>query len=167
MQTFITHASTDFTLTAQELDSKRLHKNALEAWQLMLANFQLAPDGSQRVQRGWMNHPATIMWRGYGPVLLAYIEAMVTTWEARGYKSTVYEKASRTFEQALKLGRPMSEEYPPWMVDEAWFEALASSHRTALLVKNYSWYSQFNWPEDTGVAPLEYTYVWGTVKPTE
>jgi hypothetical protein len=46
------------------------------------------------------------------------------------------------------------------MLDREAFEAISSSHRQALLVKNYGWYSQFDWPEDYGSKPDTYEYVW-------
>jgi hypothetical protein len=49
---------------------------------------------------------------------------------------------------------------PSWVTDQELYEKIASTHRQALLVKDYAWYSQFDWPEDTGVAPTEYDYIW-------
>ena len=67
----------------------------------------------------------------------------------------------RTYDRAVELERVSTDYiFPPWMTDQQYFSKLCSTHRTALLCKNYDWYSQFNWSEDTGVAPLTYEYVW-------
>jgi hypothetical protein len=89
MQTFITHADTNFSLTAQELDNKRLNKQALEAWQIMMTNLKLDPEGNHREPKGWYNHPAVKLWRGHESVLFEYICAMTMEWVRRGFKTTI------------------------------------------------------------------------------
>lgn len=164
MQTFLTHPTTDFSQTAVTLDNKRLNKNALEAWQIMMTNLQLDPQGNFRQPKGWYNHPATKMWRGHEITLLRYIQAMAEEWVARGFKTTILDKARATVERALELGLIESATQPTWMQDHDHFERIAESHRKALLVKNYEWYSQFNWREDTGAPEADYEYVWGEIK---
>jgi hypothetical protein len=87
---------------------------------------------------------------------------MVMEWEKRGYKSTIGTKTLITYIQAVKLGRITREShrYPAWMRDRDLFGQIASSHRMALLNKDYEWYSQFGWPEDTGARPDSYDYIW-------
>jgi hypothetical protein len=51
-------------------------------------------------------------------------------------------------------------EQPAWASDPTFLDRFTSSHRTALLAKNYDWYKQFNWPEDTNSAPTTYEYIW-------
>lgn len=160
MQTFLTDPTEDFTHTASVLDNKRLNKQALEAWQIMMTNLQLDPQGNFRQPKGWYNHPATKMWRGHEITLLRYIKAMTDEWVARGYKTTILDKAQATVERALDLGLIDSTEHPHWMQDKNYYAQIASSHRKALLVKNYEWYSQFGWSEDTGRPETEYEYVW-------
>jgi hypothetical protein len=164
MQTFITatfhnHA---FAQTAQQLDNKRLNKQALEAWQIMMTNLKLDPEGNHREPKGWYNHPATKMWRGHEIVLGQYIDWMCGEWRERGFKTTIDTKANATLDRARDLGLLTGNQYSiPWIDDAARFEAIASSHRTALLCKNYEWYSQFDWSEDPGHEPEGYEYVWG------
>ena len=163
MQTFLPIATTNFLEIARVLDNKRLNKQALEAWQILLTNLKLDPAGGYREPKGWYNHPATKMWRGHESALLNYIGAMVTEWKFRGYKSTIFDKAERTFDRALELDlvtdiHPVLN--PPWMDEQDKYEAIASTHRLALLVKEYEWYSQFGWAEDTGTAPSTYEYIW-------
>lgn len=57
MQTFLPHTDS-FEHIAQELDNKRLNKQVLEAWQLMLVLTSLDPRGEHRDPKGWRNHPA-------------------------------------------------------------------------------------------------------------
>jgi hypothetical protein len=153
----------DWSDVAKTLDNKRLHKQALEGWQIMLVLLELDPDGNHREPRGWVNHPAVKMWRGSEHELLMYVLSMVTEWRHRGYKSTLNEKALHTFARGVAIGKTSSKNpVPKWMRDPVKFEAIASSHRKALLAKNYEWYSQFGWAEDTGSAPASYEYIWET-----
>jgi hypothetical protein len=160
MQTFVPLiGSAD---TAKVLDRARLNKQALEGWQILMNLVQLDPQGNHRISKGWSNHPAVRMWRGHEGALTVYIVQMVMEWEKRGYKSTIAKKAVTTYIQAVKLGRITQESHrlPKWMKDKELFAHISSSHRMALLNKDYEWYSQFNWPEDTGARPESYDYVW-------
>ena len=160
MQTFVPlFGSAD---TAQVLDRARLNKQALEGWQILMNLVQLDPQGNHRVSKGWSNHPAVKMWRGHEGALVSYILKMVMEWEKRGYKSTIGQKTLQTYIQAVKLGRITAEShrYPIWMRDKDLFNQISSSHRMALLNKDYEWYSQFGWPEDIGKRPDTYTYIW-------
>jgi hypothetical protein len=154
MQTFIPIASLDFTKSAAVLDNKRLHKQALEAWQILMNLLQVDPDNNPRIPKGWSNHPAVKMWKGHETALYLYIQCMVSEWKHRGYKTTIGVKAHKTYVYNLHKIAPST--------DPEWIDSIASSHRMALLTKNYKHYSQFSWPEDTGIAPTEYEYVWPT-----
>lgn len=162
MQTFLTHSHGDFFgRTARTLDNKRLNKQALEAWQIMMTNLKLDPAGNHREPRGWFNHPATKMWRGHEIVLGDYINAMCDEWRSRGFKTTIGDKAVQTLNQAHALGRLTSADAPSWLLNAGKFSKICSSHRVALLCKNYDWYTKFGWSEDSGIAPDGYDYVWG------
>lgn len=160
MQSFL--VSTDsFEATAAALDNKRLHKQTLEAWQCLLTMCKLDPDGNDREPKGWSSHPVVKMWRGHETLLVSYISATYFEWRSRGYKSTLLDKTFRTYDKAVDLGRISSElTVPSWIQDTEYFERLCSTHRVALLNKNYDWYSQFNWAEDTGTKPEGYEYLW-------
>lgn len=161
MQTFLPIATHKFDEVARVLDNKRLNKQALEGWQIMLTLLELDPNGEHRTPKGWVNHPAVKMWRDHETTLFVYVMAMVREWKARGYKSTIGDKAGATLDRAWQLGLVGTlGTTPDWMEDTEKYEAIASSHRRALLVKDYEWYSQFGWPEDTGTAPESYEYVW-------
>jgi len=144
---------------ARQLDNKRLFKQALEGWQILMNLTELDPQGNYRKPAGWSSHPAVKMWRGSELVLYFYIQAMINEWKARGFKTTLAVKTLSTAMKAKdndKLGKAI----PSWMRDQEMFDAMATSHRQALLFKHYEHYNQFNWPEDRGVAPESYDYVW-------
>ena len=160
MQTFVPLV-TSFADTAKVLDNKRLNKQALEGWQILMTLLELDPQGNERIPKGWVSHPAVKMWRGHEVVLHDYIQEMVKEWKGRGFNSTIGDKAHATMQVALALGKlDHTAELPAWMSDKQLFQEITASHRIALLTKDYDWYSQFQWPEDTGVAPTEYTYIW-------
>lgn len=161
MQTFLPLATNNFDEVARVLDNKRLNKQALEGWQIMMTLLELDPNGERRIPKGWVNHPAVKMWRDHESTLFSYVMAMVKEWQARGYQSTIGDKAGATLSRAWQLGMVgQLGSIPNWMQDQEKYEEIASSHRRALLVKDYEWYSQFGWPEDTGTAPESYEYVW-------
>jgi hypothetical protein len=159
MQTFFTTTGS-VTEHAQYLDNKRLHKQALEAWQILMTLTELDPEGNYREPKGWKHHPAVIMWAGREYALTQYAISMVDEWERRGFKSSLRFKILRTWMKYVG-NRHADINYgsPKWMHPEV-FPDIVTTHRQALLVKNYSWYSQWNWQEDIGVEPTEYTYLW-------
>ena len=63
MQTFL--PDPDFERTARILDDRRLGKQRVEVLQILNA--------MHRTSGGWVNHPATRMWRGFEPALVAYL----------------------------------------------------------------------------------------------
>jgi hypothetical protein len=144
---------------ARQLDNKRLFKQALEGWQILMNLTELDPQGNYRKPAGWSNHPAVKMWRGSELLLFFYIMAMLREWKSRGFKTTLENKVIDTV-TAANLDYKLGNKTPEWMRNQKLFEKIVSSHRQALLNKNYEHYNQFNWPEDTGVAPTHYDYVW-------
>ena len=144
---------------ARQLDNKRLFKQALEGWQILMNLTELDPQTNYRKPAGWSSHPAVKMWRGSELVLYFYIQAMINEWKARGFKTTLADKALLTIIKAKEDGKA-GNLIPAWMRDQKMFDAMAASHRKALLSKHYEHYNQFNWPEDKGFAPESYDYVW-------
>jgi hypothetical protein len=160
MQTFVP-VTDSFEDIAKVLDRQRLNKQALEGWQILMTLLELDPQGNHRIPRGWVNHPAVKMWRGHEVALHNYIQAMVDEWKRRGYKSTIGDKAKATIMQAVKSGLlDGTSTNPDWLANMDQFKKIASSHRTALLSKDYEWYSQFGWKEDLGFRPETYEYIW-------
>jgi len=160
MQTFLPLTSNAADI-AKVLDNKRLNKQALEGWQILMTLLELDPDGNHRTPKGWYNHPAVKMWRGHEMALFMYINAMVQEWLDRGFKSTIGTKAWNTIQVAISKNLITDEiTSPTWLENKQLFEQIAASHRLALLNKDYEWYSQFGWPEDTGTKPETYEYLW-------
>jgi hypothetical protein len=136
MQTFL--PVPDFGETARILDDARLGKQRVEAFQIVRTL-----DG---VTKGWRNHPAVRMWRGYEPALIEYGLVICTEWDRRGYADTVRGKLA----EHLRDSRgPIV--LPPWIGDDG----LHASHRSNLLRKEPEFYGRYGWPE-----PPDLPYVW-------
>jgi hypothetical protein len=129
MQTFLPYP--DFQKSASVLDWRRLGKQRVEAFQILKT--------LETGRKGWANHPAVQMWYGYNQALGLYMNTMILEWIKRGYKNTMW---------FAEVSRPRM---PPWIGSEQFH----SSHRSNLLRKDFSYYSQFNWPE-----PANLAYVW-------
>ena len=154
VNTFIPYP--DFVKSAKALDYRRLGKQRVEAWQILRALMGIS--------QGWRNHPAAKMWEGHEKALALYATTMCDEWLRRGYKSTMIPKIEGTLVRALELGRISDElTFPYWFKDKDTYEQIASTHRIALLRKEYEWYSQFGWPEDKGYRPEYYQYLWPDV----
>lgn len=133
MQTFLPYAG--FSKSAQALDYRRLGKQRVEAKQIL---DNLRGHGS----KGWRNHPAVKMWRGYENALAFYGACMTNEWVSRGYKNTL----EWTYSFPIIM--------PGWL---CWGDGslICISHRSNLLRKNREYYSQFGWSE-----PDNLEYVW-------
>lgn len=135
MQTFLPYPS--FVESAKVLDMKRLGKQRVECKQILLA--------LKGISKGWANHPATKMWRGYESSLAEYGMCICEEWLSRGYKDSLLP----VFEQWLARGHHPFK--PPWFGDEEFHR----SHRSNLLRKMPEHYGQF-WPDERNDLP----YVW-------
>lgn len=130
MQTFLPYQ--DFKLSAECLDNKRLGKQRVEVWQIYLALTQ--------ENYGWKNHPIVKMWKGYENSLIEYGLNICKEWIKRGFKDNMAEKfLTIKTDFVNKITK-----YPLWLGKKE----IHSSHRAALLFKNYEWYKQFNWKEE-------------------
>ena len=131
MQTFLPYSS--FEQSAQVLDWRRLGKQRVEGMQIINAI-------NNPTQKGWVNHPATVMWRPYVEALKLYTNTIIEEWIQRGYNNNmeIYDIH----------GTP---NMPHWLGKESFH----SSHRANLLRKDYEYYSQFGWKENP-----ESPYVW-------
>lgn len=137
MQTFLPYPN--FTDSVQTLDRQRLGKQRVETLQIMSALLT----GS-----GWVNHPATKMWRGYEAGLLEYQRETVIEWLERGYKDTCWEK---TYDLFLSNLPRRSGFEPPWLGDRDFH----ISHQSNLLRKDPQHYG----PYFPGV-PDDLPYIW-------
>ena len=141
MQTFIPYP--DFQSSASVLDRQRLGKQRVETLQILNALAGLS--------KGWVNHPATKMWRGHETALVQYGIAICQEWQMRGYKDSCEEKiwnVSKNFRPNRGFAL-----LPPW-----WGSDLVhDSHKSNLLRKNPEWYSHYNWN-----VPDDLPYEWPT-----
>ena len=137
MQTFV--PSTSLIECAKILDNKRLGKQRVETLQILNALY----GGS----KGWVNHPATRMWRDYIPVLVLYGIVICDEWISRGYKDTCRDKILKYHDV---YDDKMTIVSPKW-----WGSNIHSSHRSALLHKNFKFYSRYSWDEKPKL-----DYVW-------
>jgi hypothetical protein len=138
MQTFLPYIS--FTNTATVLDYRRLGKQRVETKQILQV---LDPSYNKR---GWINHPAVRMWRGYEWALAEYGKTICREWIRRGYKDSLLP----WFEQEQIKHLNKRNIFPPWMNGQ--FER---SHRSNLLRKQPDHYRKF-WPKLRDDLP----YVW-------
>lgn len=138
MQTFLPYP--DFVDSAKVLDVRRLGKQRVEASQII--DILLGrPAKNNRPRRGWLNHPAVKMWRGFENSLKLYHNVVISEWIIRGYRNNM------PFEN---IEGPIVD--PFWLGDVVFHRA----HRSQLLFKNNAHYSQFNWIEKPG----QFAYYW-------
>ena len=138
MQTFLPHES--FRDSLRCLDYRRLGKQRVEAMQLINAISGIPSKGG-KPYKGWINHPAAVMWRGYLDALKWYHNLAIEEWVRRGYNNTM---------------RPMvynciTMEFPHWLGDEEFH----ASHRSNLLRKDPEFYGVYGWKESDGLE-----YIW-------
>lgn len=122
MQTFLPYE--DFKFSAQCLDNLRVGKQRVEAWQILNALRGLS--------KGWVNHPATVMWRGYEQALIHYGMVMCGEWEERG-------KVDNMFGRFEELFVDFNYERPWWL---GW-DKFHISHRSNLYRKDPVHYAEF------------------------
>lgn len=139
MQTFLPSPSYDES--ARVLDNKRLGKQRVETKQILLA--------LPKTEGGWINHPATKMWRGHEISLCQYGLAMCWEWQRRGYKDSLYDFFAAALAQYEEDGRTFLP--PPWLGEDE----VHASHRSNLLRKDREFYSQYGWAESDDLP-----YVW-------
>ena len=135
MQTFLPYKT--FSQSVLCLDYRRLGKQRVEAFQILNA---LAGKS-----KGWVNHPATKMWRGYEAALRFYKDLCIEEWIRRGYKNTM--KVDEAYGAILM---------PHWLGNEKFH----SSHRSNLLKKDADYYGRYNWKESDDLP-----YYWPEQRP--
>lgn len=114
---------------------------------------QIWREGLTLIRGGWKNHPASKMWRGFEYQLGLYLLAGCRVLTERGKAYPEIEAKIRMEMKKFPKCLP-----PPWFGEDR----LHASHRAALLYKNFTWYSQFNWKEfpDTPNQFGSLNYVW-------
>lgn len=137
MQTFLPFPS--FKESAQCLDTQRLGKQLVEAWQILMTNerirdHQLIYGEFSSSKAVWRNHPAVAMWRNYESLLAVYGAAMCEEWKRRGYKDSLEEKFLIVMNKHEWL-------IPPWISNEELLFKLNASHQSVLLAKDPEHYA--------------------------
>lgn len=131
MQTFLPFPC--FTKSAKCLDRQRLGKQRVECMQIAKALVGET--------KGWVNHPATKMWRNNIGSLCKYWDAILFEWKSRGYKdNTIYELDRILTQYNIEDLSP-----PNWLGDTMFH----LSHQSNLLRKNREHYIKyFNVPDN-------------------
>lgn len=80
VNTFMAYPS----LTLKWLDTRRLGKQRVEAFQIIRA---IEGVGKSSKSSSWRNHPATYMWQNHCTHLKVYYNACLAEWEARGFRN--------------------------------------------------------------------------------
>lgn len=145
MQTFLPYS--DFTQSLMALDTKRHGKQRVEAFQLLRAlgnstDVDLSDVDLTKPAKGWVNHPAAKMWRGYEAALALYHDVSILTWIEKGYNNAMRLRSVVHAESVVM---------PPWMGDAD----LHASHRSNLLRKDPIHYGEFLWEEGPDLP-----YIW-------
>lgn len=154
MQTFLPYP--DLERSAFSLDRMRLGKQRVETLQIMqvLLGVRFDKETGEIVTfepRGWVNHPAVKMWRGYEVGLLRYQKAVCDEWVGRGHADTCLDKTTRLVEYVMGPVDLESAEMPPWYGDPE----LHLSHRSNLVRKAEEFYLK-----EFGPTPGDLEYVW-------
>ena len=132
MQTFLPYS--DFVISAQCLDWRRLGKQRVEADQIL--NIIL---GKAKTD-AWKNHPAIKMWAGFSESLKQYRNTIILEWVARGYKNNMPILPMTSY--LIK---------PSWLGNYEFH----ASHRSNLLRKDKNYYSKYDWKETDDLP-----YIW-------
>jgi hypothetical protein len=146
MQTFAPEGRL-IDLGFQTLDYKRLGKQRVEAWQILNVLRGVDNDGNPKEHKGWVNHPATLMWEGNIGALAFYGLRCCVEWKNRGYKDTMYDRFFDVLRKQMQWGDHC---VLPTFLDE-----IALSHKSNLIRKFPEHYQPL-WPDVEADLP----YVW-------
>jgi hypothetical protein len=145
VNTFLPYA--DFQKTARTLDYKRLGKQRVEAHQIINILESKNKITDIHKTRGWQNHPATLMWKGYLPYLKQYYNAIVEEWIRRGYVNNMPLYTKKQINTTKS---------PPWWLG---FKPLHYAYQASLLRKNKTYYSKY-FSQEKLKKYMKYSYVW-------
>jgi len=153
VQTFLPYA--DFARSAASLDDKRLGKQRVETYQvlLQLCGIRMVDFPEWEPRMGGWRHPVMRMWAGHELSLLAYQDATCGEWEARGFQDTCRDKSHLAVD--LVRQSDWSTEPPPWLGRES----LHMTHRSNLVWKDPAFYGQ-RFPDDLPEHPTVEAEYW-------
>jgi hypothetical protein len=128
MQTFLPYSN--IKKSVECLDNKRLGKQRVEAKQII--NLVIARNSKEFYKedgklRGFINHPAVLMWEYNIEALMYYHNCCINAWIMRGFKNTMQW-----------YNFPENFEYPKWLGNETFH----LSHKSNLLRKDPIYYGK-------------------------
>lgn len=138
MQTFIT--AIGFRESAENLDSQRLNKQKVEAFQIYNAATGWRRDTSGKVigpAKGWINHPAVKLWKGYEYSLCTYGIYICDECEKRGIADNA---GIKEFFFSRLLYHPYI--IPHWRADPLLRDKIIFTHRCNLVRKDPEFYGK-------------------------
>lgn len=133
MQTFFPHFN--MVESAQALDSKRLNKQILEAYQILKVLSGASPTG------GWRNHPAVLMWKGHEYSLRTYANTMISEAKKRGIKTDTNEANIQALESGYS--NVWGTDMPKWFGDHAKMMRITTTHKARLFDKDPLFYARY------------------------
>ena len=131
----------------QKLDYQRLGKQRVEAWQILNVLRGVDNEGNPKNHKGWVHHPATLMWEGRIAALAFYGMLCCKEWRSRGYKDTMLPRFSEVYAKHVEYG---DDPTPPAFLDD-----IMLSHQSNLIRKLPEHYQPL-WPDVSDDLP----YVW-------
>lgn len=147
MQTFLPYPN--FLWSAQCLDWRRLGKQRVEGYQIL--------QNCLGISKGWSNHPAIKMWKGYENALAYYTMTIIEHWIERGYEDNLrYKFRPLCAEHNINLDLDLKKiEMPYWFGDSKFHK----SHKSNLIRKYPEHYGKL-WPD----VPNDLEYIWPSGK---
>ena len=133
MQTFLPYK--DFDKSAHALDSKRLNKQILEGYQIMIVLMSDDP------KAGWRNHPAVKMWRGFENTLFDYILAMIREADRRGIKTD--KNKDNLINLRVRTISRWGNGIPEWYNNKTIMKRVTTTHKANLYRKDDIYYHDF------------------------
>lgn len=160
----VTFVTGSLEYICETLDKKRLNKQKVEANQILKASLGLT--------KGWINHPAVLMWKGYSNALKYYFNEITKACINRGFENNMpfydfsqeqinnieYQTIQDYLENGIPLQASLNKIIFPW-----WFqwEPLIYSHQASLLRKFPEYYNSiFNDNFDNLEKYLKIGYLW-------
>lgn len=133
MQTFLPYS--DYEMSAQALDNKRLNKQILEGYQILKVLSGASPSGA------WRNHPAVLMWKLSENELHRYIQNMIYEADWRGIKTDKNAYNIKTLKK--EYGSNWGNDTPFWMESDITLRCINTTHRVNLFKKDPMYYAKF------------------------
>jgi len=139
VQTFL--PSSVVSECAEILDSKRLNKQILEAYQILKVLSGASPSGA------WRNHPAALMWQGHEHALFSYANVMATEASLRGIKvdKNLFNLNELKNQYSKKWGKGL----PRWTQDNHIMMRITTTHKANLFKKDPLYYIRFQYAVDS------------------